>query len=30
MREIDQEELAAKSVCEPPIALYTSTTFAVH
>jgi hypothetical protein len=30
MREIDQEELAPKSVCEPAIALYTSTTSALH
>jgi len=30
MREIDQEELAAKSVCEPAIALCTSMTSAVH
>jgi hypothetical protein len=29
-REIDQEELAAKSLCEPAIALYASMTFAVH
>jgi hypothetical protein len=29
-REIDQEELAAKSLCETAIALYASMTFAVH